>query len=208
MVVSQGKLGQILFIAVAVGFILGAVYDAVRLRRLVSESDNGKGADRALGKRLEYALIFAEDLLFAFICSVVLCIFIYYTNSGRFRGVIPAGAFIGFVIYRKTLGKLIAPLLVRIVFVLVWILKKIVRVLFVPIIGLLKWCFRRTFGLLIGITLTGFNERRALRMAENGFGITKDKGKIDNEKEFKHILKSGRRGNTVVLHGDYNKNAI
>ena len=78
MVTAQEKLSWILLYAVVVGFFLGFVYDIVRLRRLVSEKRRSCGSLSVLGRRIEYILVFAEDILFAFICSVVLCIFIYY----------------------------------------------------------------------------------------------------------------------------------
>ncbi|MBR6681719.1 MAG: hypothetical protein IKL40_01900, partial [Clostridia bacterium] len=82
MFVSQEKLAFILLYSLFIGVFLAIVYDVFRIRRLAyrtraSFSDKSKKITSRKENVIESTLIFFEDVLFALIASVVVCVFIF-----------------------------------------------------------------------------------------------------------------------------------
>lgn len=213
MVVPQSRLAEMLIYSFVLGVFWGGVYDVFRIRRLafsfVNISD-GKKKTILYKQRdfIERLVIFFEDILYWLICSVSMCIFIYYINSGRFRGVSLIGAFFGFFVYYKTIGKLVMLLSGYVIRLIKTFIRLLVRYTVYPIVKLLKFAFNVTLGKMVLWSFTGVILKLTLKRANNGFGITRIKGKIKNEKSFKYIRKSGSRRVHSVLHGNYNSNAV
>ena len=212
MVVHQVKLAEILLYSFAIGMLLGVVYDYFRIRRRLFSFGSKKVFKHT--ELIENVLIFIEDVLYALICSGVVCIFLFYANSGRQRGIIFLGAVIGFVVYYYTIGKLVMLVAGYVVNFLLFLFRKIFSVTVLPLFRLLVWVMRLTVIALIMRFVSYFAVKLALKKAENGFGITNSrllkfsKGKIKDEESFKHICESGGCRVHSVLHCHNNSDAV
>ena len=75
----------------ALGFAFGLVYEVFRLlRRIV---------------RTCVPVVFAEDMLYAFICSLATVLFIFIVNEGQARVYIILAVFVGIALYCLTVGR-------------------------------------------------------------------------------------------------------
>ena len=122
MEISQGSLAWLYLCAMALGAVLGFVYDLLRITRVffgVQYSRRGRGTlskqklpllkprqkkkeNPALG-----IVIFFEDFLFCVFCGIAMILLFYVCNNGKIRySVFPVAAG-GFLCYRGTLGKLV-----------------------------------------------------------------------------------------------------
>ncbi|MBQ4151162.1 MAG: spore cortex biosynthesis protein YabQ [Clostridia bacterium] len=93
--------------AILLGLLLGAVYDVIRLTRVIF----GVNVASPFGKRnakayLGYAFVAVSDFLFFAILSVLMAIFFFLTGDGRMRSYGLIGAFLGFLLYYHTVGRL------------------------------------------------------------------------------------------------------
>ncbi len=215
MTVSQERLAIILLYSFVVGFFLGIVYDFFRIRRLSFRVDGRlfeKNKERSFRKEknFEHVIIFFEDVLFALISSVVVCIFIFYMNSGRFRGITLVGAFLGFLLYYKTVGRLVMLFSGIIIGFIKFLIRKIYDYTLRPVIKGVIFIIRHTVLSLLSLFLTWYLMKQTVKKASAGFNILDiiKKGRNKNEKSFKHIRKNRRIGVHSVLLGDDNKNAI
>lgn len=104
MLLSQSQMLYAAFWAVLVGSFLGAVYDIFRIVHLAMKHDHKASA---LGEGLCCAIIFIGDILYALFSAVTICILLYHTNYGRVRYFMFLGAFVGFLLWRFTVGKLL-----------------------------------------------------------------------------------------------------
>ncbi len=80
-------------IAVCFGGILGVGWDLFRILRLAGFASR--------------ALVFAEDLLYMLLVTLVTLLFFYWFTSGDFRVYVLIGEFLGWVLYYCTLGRLV-----------------------------------------------------------------------------------------------------
>ncbi len=181
MVVLQEKLVLLFLYSLVLGFVLGFVYDYFRIRRLCfsyAKTDVNTADNKKKYRQLtENVIVFFEDVLFGFICSVFVCIFLYYVNSGRFRSLAFVGMIIGFIVYRKTLGKLVIFCSGYVISFIKRLIKTLLLYTLIPIFRLIVFLFKNTVGKLIYRILTEVRCVLTLMCAERGFGITKIKGK-------------------------------
>ena len=106
---SMAALSAIL--SVAVGVLLGIVYDAIRFLRVLLFVDVRspfvpKGEKPRRGAWLSYAFVCLTDLFFFVIAAACLCVFFFLTGDGRMRGYALLGAYGGFLLYYHTVGRL------------------------------------------------------------------------------------------------------
>lgn len=208
MVVGQGKLAGILLYSLFLGFVLGVFFDLFKIRRTHLKIFGSCGNNKKIKQRLEQIFIFFEDVVFALVASVCVCIFLYYMNSGRFRIIVLIGCGTGFLIYCNTLSKVVLYCSGIIIRFVSQITVKIFIVLVKPLVAFVFCLFNVTFGRIISYAVTSITVYMNLRSAGSGFGITRIKGRIKNEKTFKYIRKSCNTGVHSVLHGDNNKDAV
>lgn len=107
MEISQSLLGLMYVWAVAVGVVLGASYDVLRLSRVMLGLPGRRlvtGRWRRVGV---HALLFVQDVLFGLLGGLMLVLLLYYTNDGQFRGLAVVGMLSGFFVYYYTLGGLV-----------------------------------------------------------------------------------------------------
>ena len=108
---SQKKLLLLLVFALVIGFCLGFLYDGIRLLRSLRKPE------KKTFRFLNACLISLEDFLFFVFGGVVMSILFYVMNSGKVRPLAFVMAVLGFSLFRRTLGKVTFPLLLR----LLWI---------------------------------------------------------------------------------------
>lgn len=125
MYISLGLLARMTLYAFFLGIAFGAVYDVVRITRVMLGVRYGgrmRSADALLEKNypligrvqrknggrlcafLRNAYVFVSDLVYFTAAGVVFCVFIYYTDSGIFRWQAPAALALGFFVYYRTIG--------------------------------------------------------------------------------------------------------
>lgn len=61
---------------------------------------------RRHGAPFQYLFVALTDFLFFAICAVLMCVFFFLTGDGRVRGFPLLGAFLGFLVYYNTIGRL------------------------------------------------------------------------------------------------------
>ncbi len=213
--VSQQKLAIILLYSVFIGVFLGVVYDVFRIRRLAFKTGacfSKKDTNEVARKEnvADCVIIFFEDVLFAVISSIVVCIFIFYMNSGQFRGIAVIGALCGFLLYYLTVGRVVMYFSGVIIGFFKFLIRKIYEYTLRPIKKGVIFIIRHTFVYWYMMLMTCFYKRIAIKKASLGYNILDiiKKGRWNNEKAFKHIRKSRGIGVRGVLHGDDNKNAV
>lgn len=140
-------------LSVLVGAFLGAFYDVIRFLRVVlgvnvsNPFKKGKMSPRAA---FGYVFVSLTDLLFFAVAAVCMCVFFFLMGDGRMRGYGLVGAFLGFVLYYNTVGRLFIGALTRIISLLV----RAVRFIFKPfarLFGIVKKICARFFKLPIVI---------------------------------------------------------
>jgi len=215
MFVSQEKLAFILLYSLFIGVFLAIVYDVFRIRRLAyrtraSFSDKSKKITSRKENMIESTLIFFEDVLFALIASVVVCIFIFYMNRGQFRGIALVGTFLGFLAYYFTVGRLVMYFSGVIIGFLKFLTRKIYEYTLHPLKKSVIFIIRHTFVCWYWMLMTLIYRNKSIKDASAGFSIldTIKKERWNNEKSFKHIRKDRSTGVRDILLGDDNKNAV
>lgn len=169
---SQRALAMLFVNAALGGFLLGAVYDALRFLRIFwGDPADGKGQ----GKRpLPFAcLLFWEDLLFMLTAAVSLILLCYYVNDGRIRGVAVAGMAGGFFVYSHTLGRLLLRLLRP---GALW-LRRLVRLCLGLALTPVRWLWRLTVGRAFAACRNRRTEggiRRLTEAAARGFDLSEE----------------------------------
>ncbi len=213
--VSQEKLAIILLYSVFIGVFLGIVYDVFRIRRLAFRTkpcfDTKEEYRRdKLRNKFENVVIFFEDVFFALISAVVICVFIFYMNSGQVRGIALVGALFGFLLYYMTVGRLVMYFSGVIIGFIKFLTKKIYDYTLRPIKKGAIFIIRHTVIRLYLMLMTAVYTKIELKKASAGYNVSDilKKGRMKNEKAFKHIRKDRSFGVRDILFGDDNKNAV
>lgn len=205
MIVPQSKIALILLYSFILGASLGLVYDFFRIKRVAYRQKTNK-----IKKAAENILVFFDDLVYWLICSVTVCIFLFYFNSGRARGISLFVMVTGFLTYYFTVGRLVIRFSEYIIGLFYKVLRKIYGIFLRPLLIILKLLCKITLYRIYLYIFTFVKKEYAFKGSGDGFGILKGikTGKNRNEKSFKHIRKSGGVGVHSVLHGYDHKNAI
>ncbi len=172
MTVPQEKLLLILLGAIIVGIFLGGIYDFFRIRR-IAFSLNSTDIKKGIREKIGNIIIFFEDVLYALICSVVVCIYVFYMNSGRFRGLAFVGFFLGFLLYYNTVGKVVMICSEQIVLFLKKVFRKIYRIFFRPLLHIVEIMFKITVVKVFLIMYTRLKMHNDLKKANNGLHLLK-----------------------------------
>lgn len=100
--VTQGALARMFVYATVTGFLVGGVYDVLRvLRAFWDNQDSKRGRRMSLYGRI---LLFFEDVFFVIVTFVAFVLLCYYTNDGQLRAPAFVGMACGFFVYRYTIG--------------------------------------------------------------------------------------------------------
>ena len=125
MELSQWGLALLFAAALICGFFMGALYDALAILPTLCGKIYSRRLHRRLalirrprvgGKRLRAfrraalpAALFLHDLLMTLTAGVMTVLVIYRFNDGQFRASVPIGFFVGMLVYRMTLRRLMSP---------------------------------------------------------------------------------------------------
>lgn len=104
MEINQGFYPAYLLASVAIGVLLGLLYDGIRVLRLWRHS----GSPRY--PIIEDILLFVEDIVFSAVAAVIFSVLGYVMNRGRIRWFAFAAAAGGWLLYRKTLSRAVMAL--------------------------------------------------------------------------------------------------
>ncbi|MBR5322049.1 MAG: spore cortex biosynthesis protein YabQ [Clostridia bacterium] len=176
MVVEQTKLALILLCSVALGLFWGIVYGIFKFTRLCFPLRRIRVNKQKKSISIEDVVVFFEDVLFSLLIAVFTCIFIYYMNAGRFRGIVIIGAVLGFAVYHCTVGKLVLRLYAFIVRVVVLGFKQTFKYAILPIFRVFMFVFNMTIGRVFAKIYTDFQKSVNIILADKGFGIITGKG--------------------------------
>ena len=101
---SQKTLAWLIMSSALMGYLAGLVYELPRLRRHAVR----------LGKIAEAVLVSIEDVCFFVVWSAFFCILLYAGSNGEVRIEAIFAQLAGFLMFRKTLGRLAGKLWVKI----------------------------------------------------------------------------------------------
>lgn len=110
--------------SVALGAALGVCYDVFRILRIAFKHRT--------------AVVLVEDVLFFTICAVVTFCFLLASGDGQLRAFILIGELIGAILYYCTIGVLVIGISKRVIAAIRWVLHKIWRIFFEPIVRLIQ----------------------------------------------------------------------
>jgi len=120
MEISVSQQAAVFLLAVAFGFVLGALYDIFRIIRIAVKCGT--------------VSVFLQDLLFFTICALLTFLYIFYTNSGDVRFFIILGEFFGAILYICSVGALVMRISAKIVEVIKRIVKFLCNIISKPFI--------------------------------------------------------------------------
>jgi hypothetical protein len=179
---SQRTLALMFVYAAVLGFGLGAVYDGLKILRMVwgerrqavTSAADIRGQGSFLQKWLLRVLRFVEDVAFMLIAATALLLLAYYTNDGSLRAPAPVGMACGFFVYVHVLSPWVlrlAEILLRWLRCLLW---RIFRLVSVPLRGLWRLTVARWMAGLRNSRRTRETERMIALWTESaarGFDI-------------------------------------
>ncbi len=149
---EQSQLFFTALYAIAVGIVLGIIYDVFRIQRISMSRDyhfvnirkrenNSKTLNLLtnflLSDTLKSVIIFIEDVAFFVLSAIIVIIFIYQSNSGIIRWFEMSGAVIGFALYYFTVGRLVVSLSEYIIFAVRWVIGTVFKYTLLPIATLI-----------------------------------------------------------------------
>jgi|GEM_PF-919038 len=105
-----------------------------------SENKASPGTKKLAGVSA-WLFIFATDIIYSILITVIYVIFIYHTNHGRARWFMGAACALGFFIYYKTIGKLVAGAAEVILFVIRALVAVLIRAVAYPIVYVLRFTY-------------------------------------------------------------------
>ena len=106
---------------------LGIIYEVFRILRIAFNFKN--------------IAIFIQDLVYFFIISPIIFVFLLNTTYGKVRIYILVGTFLGFLLYYFTLGVFVRKISVLIIGFIKLCLEKICRYIFTPIFKFIQFIF-------------------------------------------------------------------
>lgn len=207
MTITQEKITLIIFWSFFVGMFLGLIYDFFRIRRIAFKKS---GLTSKLRRLFSSMVVFFEDIFFALICAVIVCIFLFYINSGRARGISLFVMVLGFYVYYNTLGRVVILCSEYIIRFIKYVFIKIYSIFLRPLLIILKILCKITLYRLFLHILTLEIKTKDLKKAEKGFNIIipEKQGKKKNEKSYKYIYESCGDRVHSILHSYDSKDAV
>ena len=172
---TQRSLALMFVYAAAVGFLLGGVYDLLRVLRVFC-GDRIAGEPKGRRPPIFAVLLFAEDLIFSVTAALTLILLCYYTNDGRLRAPAVVGMAGGFFVYMQTVGRITA----RVAEPLSRLVKQIVKTALSLLLRPLLWLgglTARLIRLLWRVTWGKALRKRREKQTERAIHALKDSAK-------------------------------
>ncbi len=140
-------------VCVIVGSLFGILYDVVRVIYILSGIDPHESKKRNVVSKL---LILLFDLIYMLIVTVVFAVVLYALAFGKFRVIFGISCIVGFLIYNKTLSKIVINIIRKLASLLNSAAKWIFRIFLYPIKSIIKFLivislrvYSHTFEILI-----------------------------------------------------------
>ena len=90
------------------GLIFGAEYDIIRIIHIICNIASYDGKERKINRGMgSFLIFFILDLVYSISVTALFSFFTYLVNSGRPRVFMLVSAFLGFVVYYFTLGRVV-----------------------------------------------------------------------------------------------------
>ena len=103
MEIIQSHYPVMLLYSLAIGAVLSAVWDIFRIAHIALRPiEVNKSLILVHG-----TVLFICDVVFAFISALIITVFTFHVNEGRFRLISLASVLLGFLIYRHTVGRVV-----------------------------------------------------------------------------------------------------
>lgn len=189
--------------AILLGVILGAIYDIFKMIRIAKKSDNipcgaffkkiypkktifgsDKHSEKEADKTADTIFTVFEDILYFIISALFEILFFLGENDGEIRIYCIVFIVIGFLVYEKTIGKIVAFFSSRIIFLVRCLLYWVIYIIIFPIrtlFELVKKAFMQIYlmtdrKIILSIKRRYSNdiEKELIRAAADGFGIFKE----------------------------------
>ena len=179
--VSQLCLVSSALYGAAVGAALGAVYDLFRAVRIAASLTfrpcfSSRGRELPVwGLRFSAVILFISDIFFSLTASAALSVTVFHLLSGHMRWFVLLGTGLGFLLYRRTVGRITSRLLPRLVRSVGRCLLAVAGVTLLPLLRLICLALQLLAVpvRLILLRLDSVSERRgAMRRAASALGAS------------------------------------
>lgn len=121
--------------------VSGALYDKIRPRKPLFGNTSRIFKTKSI-KIADKVIVFIEDVLFWLIVAVTEILFIFHTNGGEIRIYCLLSSILGFILYNRTLGRLVTMFAKQIIFLfrclIYWVLYAIIYPIKLMINGIKK----------------------------------------------------------------------
>ena len=159
--IYNGDVSRLWFISFLLGGILGVLYDAtvqLSLSANIKPKENFKRAFFIITR----IFLSLRDFFFCVLFSFCALILMYNQNNGVFRWSVYFFMLLGCFIYRKTLSKLIRKIIGAALVIPMWIIRKVIRILSIPVRLIFK-LWDLTIGKILCIIICGIKNKRLSR---------------------------------------------
>lgn len=165
---EQTTLVYLLLCSVALGALLGVLYDLIRFAKMMLGVEYGK-TDTKQGRvrrAIVFAVTFVSDVIFWVIFAASSVILTYNVSGGVFRAMVYVSMIAGGAVYYFTIGRLTLKLGIKLSKLIKKVAAKLLRLVIVPfraIISLIIKLYHLTIGKVIGKIISERNRRRKER---------------------------------------------
>lgn len=159
--IYNGDVSRLWLTSFLLGGILGVLYDAtvqLSLSANIKPKENFKRAFFIITR----IFLSLRDFFFCVLFSFCALILMYNQNNGVFRWSVYFFMLSGCFIYRKTLSKLIRKIIGAALVIPMWIIRKVIRILSIPVRLIFK-LWDLTIGKILCIIICGIKNKRLSR---------------------------------------------
>jgi len=89
------------------GLIFGAGYDIIKIIRLLCGIVSCSGCESAKHGRIPFVIFLVTDLAYMILITFTYSVFLYHNNNGVFRFYLFTACLCGFILYYRTIGRLV-----------------------------------------------------------------------------------------------------
>lgn len=142
---SQELIFSLILRSLAIGAMLGFLYESVRILKMLIGTGR-KGGFR----RIVYSVFLGfTDFLFCLLSASVAILLTYNLSGGVFRGCVYLCMALGLLLYRLTMGSILYRVELRLIGFLKKVIKTVLKIIFAPFRAIFL-LFVRLYGLTIG----------------------------------------------------------
>ena len=159
--IYNGDVSRLWVISFFMGIAFGLLYDAV-MQFFISSNIKMPEKFKKVWNGIFHVALFLRDFVFCILFSFCALILMYNQNSGVFRWSVYFFMLAGYLLYRKTLSKTIRKIISTLLIVPMWIIRKILHILSLPIRLIFK-LLDLTIGRIVCIIICRMKNKRICR---------------------------------------------